>query len=223
MWAQIAALAGKDIRLFLTRGHGLVQALLLGLLLIFLFSLAASGEQQISGAWAAAIFWMASCFCQILVFNALYALEDVHKAREALLMAPMPAQAIWAGKAVAGGVILLVMQGVFLPACIVFLNLTSVPSWTWLLGSIVLVDAGLILLGALLGGMGAEQSGRDSLFTVILFPLFVPLLLTGIRLGEFVIEGIGMENPWAWIRLGASFDLVFGGLALLLFPFVYKD
>ena len=223
MWSQIVALAGKDIRLFLTRGHGLVLALLLGLLLIFLFSLAASGEQKISGAWAAAIFWMASCFSQVLVFNALYALEDVHKAREALLMAPMPAQTVWAGKAVAGGVILFVLQGVFIPACMVFLNLSAVHSWTWLLGSIALVDTGLIFLGALLGGMGAEQAGRDSLFTVILFPLFIPLLLAGIRLGGFVVEGLGLENPWAWVRLGASFDLVFGGLALLLFPFVYKE
>jgi heme exporter protein B len=221
MLAQIATLAGKDLRLFLTRGHGAVQAILLGLLLIFLFSLAGAGEQAVPGDWAAAIFWLASCFCQVLVFNALYGLEDARNARDALLMAPMPVQAIWAGKAAAGGAVLIIVQAVFIPACTVFLQLGAVHSWAWLCGTILLVDCGVIVLGALLGGMGSEQSGRDSLFTVIFFPLLAPLLLAGIRLGGFALEG-GLDNPWAWIQLAASFDLVFAGLALLLFPVVYR-
>lgn len=222
MWTQIVVLAGKDIRLFLTRGHGVVQAVLLGLLLIFTFSLAAAGEQRVSGQWAAAIFWLASCFCQVLIFNALYAEEDVHKAREGLLMAPLPVQVIWAAKVVAGGTVLLGVQAVFLPACIVFLNISTLFSWGWLAGVVILIDVGLIALGALLGAMGTEQSGRDSLFTVILFPLLVPLLLAGIRLGDFVLEG-GTADPWAWVRLAGAFDAIFFGLALCLFPFVYRN
>ncbi len=222
MWFRIAVLAGKDIRLLLTRGSGLVQALLLGLLLIFIFSLAAAGEERISGQWAAAIFWLATCFCQILIFNSLYALEDVNKAREGLLMAPFPVQAVWAAKVLAGGAVLILVQIIFVPACIVFLNLFSIQSWTVLVGTVALIDAGLIFVGALLGALGAEQSGRDSLLTIILFPLLVPLLLAGIHLGGYTLDGGGMSGPWGWFRLAGAFDLMFSGLALILFPFVYR-
>lgn len=221
MWAQVAAMAGKDIRLFFTRGYGLVQAVLLGLLLIFTFSLAGAGEQNMGGQWTAAIFWLSTCFCQVLIFNALYALEDEHKAREGLLMAPMPSQAVWAAKSLAGGAVVLGVQGVFVPACIVFFNLSMVHSWLWMAGTVAVVDAGLIPLGALLGAMGTDQSGRDSLCTVILFPLLVPLLLAGIRMGGYALEG-GGDAPWAWIRLAVAFDAMFAGLALILFPFVYR-
>ncbi|MDZ7762416.1 MAG: heme exporter protein CcmB [Desulfovermiculus sp.] len=221
MWTQIAAMACKDIRLFFTRGQGLVQAVLLGLLLIFTFSLAGAGEQRIAGQWTAAIFWLSTCFCQVLIFNALYALEDEHKAREGLLMAPMPSQNIWVAKVLAGGSILVGVQAIFVPACIVFLDLTRLYSWSWLAGTVLVIDAGLIPLGALLGAMGTEQSGRDSLFTVILFPLLFPLLLAGIRLGGYALEG-GGADPWAWLRLAMAFDAMFAGLALILFPFAYR-
>ena len=220
---KILILAGKDLRLFLTRGHGLVQALLLGLLLIFTFSLAAAGRGRVSEEWSAAIFWLATCFCQVLIFNALYALEDENAAREGLLMAPVSAQTIWLAKVLAGGTVLILVQAVFVPACAVFLDLTSIHSWLWALGSVCAVDAGLIILGALLGAVGSQQTGRDSLLTVILFPLLIPLLLAGIRLGGHVLGASGVGAPWDWIRLVVTFDALFAGLALLLFPVLYRE
>ena len=49
-------IARKDLRLVLSRGAGLVQALLLGLLLIFVFSLSRETGETMSGQGAATIF-----------------------------------------------------------------------------------------------------------------------------------------------------------------------
>ena len=70
-------IARKDLRLVLSRGAGLVQALLLGLLLIFVFSLSRETGETMSGQGAATIFWLSSAFCQVLSFNMLYGLEAV--------------------------------------------------------------------------------------------------------------------------------------------------
>ena len=57
------ALARKDLSLAL-RGAGLVQSILLGLLLVFMFSLSQKTGEIASGQTAAAIFWLSSLFCQ---------------------------------------------------------------------------------------------------------------------------------------------------------------
>ena len=71
------AVCSKDLKLTLTRGAGLVQALLLGLLLVFLFSLSLNAGDKLSPQAAAAMFWLASAFCQVLIFNMLYAVAGV--------------------------------------------------------------------------------------------------------------------------------------------------
>ena len=61
--------ARKDLLLTFTRGSGLVQGLLLGLLLLFVFSLSQGVGERMSPQGAGAVFWLGSAFCQVLIFN----------------------------------------------------------------------------------------------------------------------------------------------------------
>ena len=72
MFRAALLIARKDLRLIFGRGFGPAQALLLGLLLIFLFSLAGKTGEKVSPQAAAAVFWMASAFGQVLIFSTLY-------------------------------------------------------------------------------------------------------------------------------------------------------
>lgn len=215
-------MASKDLRLTLGRGTGLVQALLLGLLLIFVFSLSRETGRTIGPQGAAAIFWLASAFTQVLVFNTLYALEERNGARMGLLLAPMPAQAVWLGKGLAGLLLLFAAQVVFLPACVAFLGQTLSDSWPLGLLTLCLVDLGLAALGSLLGALAQGQASRESLLTVILFPLLIPALLAGLRAGAATFAGQVPEGVASWIWLAAAFDALFLAAGLLLFPFVYS-
>ena len=222
MIGKALTLVRKDLRLVLVCGHGLVQACLLGLLLIFVFSLAGSRQGGIAPEWAASIFWLASCFSLILITNALYALEEENQARLGLIMAPMQPQAVWLGKAMAAGVLLLAVQAVFGPACMVFLKVETLTSWGELLWLLLLVDWGLLAIGSLLGALAQGQAGRESLLTVVVFPLLVPLLFAGIRLGGEVLGQAGVATS-AWYGVAGAFDAIFTGSALILFPFVYSE
>ena len=215
----------KDLRLILTRGAGLVQALLLGLLLIFLFSLSLDIGDFLAPQAAATMFWMASSFAMVLVFNMLFALEETTSARWGLLLLPAPAQSIWLGKALGGAVLILLAQVIFLPACIVFLGQSFGPA-IWLgLGGILLTDVGLASCGSLLGalstGMGTGQAGRESLLSIILFPVLVPLLLAAIRLLGAAFGPDFPADAWSWLNLGFAFNAVFVAVPLVLFPFMY--
>lgn len=221
MLTAALTIAGKDLRLALAGAQGLVQTVLLGLLLIFIMSLSREPGEMSPPLAAAAVFWLATAFGQVLVFNYLYGLEEAEGARLGLLLSPAPAQAVWLGKAVAGWVLLFCCQMVFAPAAVAFLGQHVVGS-VWLgLGVVGAVDWGLCALGSLLGALSVGRSSRESLLTVILFPLLVPVLLAGIRLLETVISGRGLEAVAAWAGTVGAFDAVFTAAALVLFPFLY--
>ncbi len=223
MLSRVLVLAGKDLQLVLLRAQGVVQAALLGLLLIFVFSLAGADAARVEAQWVAAIFWLASSFSLVLIFNALFALEEENQARLGLLLSPAGLQELWLGKALAGGLLLVLLQCLFLPAAVIFLGLEEIVSWPKLLALLLLVDWGLVVLGCLLGALGQGQPGRDSLLTVIIFPLLVPLLLAGIRVGGALFGAAGEVDYLSWLGLAAAFDALFTGAALILFPFVYAQ
>ena len=224
MNAARAALAvtRKDLRLVLVRGAGLSQALLLGLFLVFVFSLAQRTGESMSGQGAATVFWLAPAFCQTLAFNMLYGLEESNGARAGLLLMPAPVQAVWIGKAVAGLVIILIAQAVFLPAAVVFLGQSVGGAWPEALAAVLLVDVGMAALGSLLGALSQGQAARESLLSVVLFPLIVPLLLAGIRAGAGGLGEAAPAEAASWIGLAAAFDAVFLAAGLILFPFVFS-
>lgn len=221
MLRAVYAICRKDLRLTLARGSGLAQALLLGLLLLFVFSLSQEVGTTISPQGAAAVFWLASAFCQVLIFNMLYGLEEANGARQGLQLMPAPIQAVWLGKGIAGLVLLLLAQLIFLPASVVFLGQRVSPLWPWALGVIVLADVGMAALGSLLGSLAQGQAARESLLSIVLFPLLVPLLLAGIRVGAGGFSEALPEGVQTWMGVAAAFDALFLGAGLLLFGYLY--
>lgn len=225
------AVCGKDLRLVLARGGGLTQALLLGLLLVFLFSLSLDAGDRLTPQAAATMFWLASAFCQVLVFNMLYAVEEVNGARLGLLLLPAPVQGVWLGKAAAGLLLLLTAQCLFLPAVFVFLAQQAGSAWPTALTGLILVDVGMAASGSLLGALSVGQVGRESLLSVVLFPLLAPLLLAGVRLTALgllpagtpaEVVALARESAGSWLGLAAAFDALFLAAGLVLFPYVYS-
>lgn len=216
------AMARKDLSVTLTRSAGLVQALLLGLLLIFMFSLSQKAGDTVSSQTAAAIFWLASSFCQVLIFNTLYSYEEGTGARRALLLVPAPVTGVWLGKGLAGLVLILLSQAVFLPAAVVFMGQSIAASEAEGFAMLVLCDIGLAALGSLLGALSQGQAARESLLSLLIFPLLIPLLLAGITVFAAFFGEPSADPLTPWLGFAAAFDAVFLGAGLLLFRFIYS-
>lgn len=218
----------KDLRLILARSAGLSQALLLGLLLIFLFSLSLQTGDKLSTQEASTMFWISSVFCQVLIFQMLYGAEEQNGTHMGLILLPAPIQNIWLGKFLAGFVLLLLSQIVFIPAMFVFLGQSISNTLIHAIVGIILVDIGICACGSLLGALCVGQTGKESILSIILFPLLIPLLLSAIRLTETGLNPINavdatlnMQEIMQWHGLAAAFDALFIAASLLLFPFLY--
>jgi heme exporter protein B len=70
--------------------------------------------------------------------------------------------------------------------------------------------------------MGHGQGAKDALLTIIVFPLQIPLLLGGIRIGVGLMQGGALGAQGEWFGLVLAFDAVFAGAALFLFPHVFR-
>ena len=216
------AIAEKDLKLSVGGGQGLTQAVLLGLLLIFVFSLSRPPGQLVEPQAAAAIFWLASAFSLVLVFNTLFSMEEANEARLGLLSSPVPLHAVWLGKGVAGFILLLCSQLIFLPATIVFLGQDVKGSMVVFSVTLLTANWGLASLGALLGAISQGQAARESLLSVILFPLLLPILLAAIQLVTSVFSGVDIMDQSSWLGIIFSSSALFSGAGLILFPFVYS-
>jgi heme exporter protein B len=222
MIASSLAIARKDLRLAFAGGQGPVQAVLLGLLLVFIFSLSAAPGEHFSPQQAMAIFWLCSSFAVVLIFSLLFRFEEENDTATALLLSPLPVQGLWLGKTMAGFSLLLLCQVFFFPAALVFLGLDPGGNPGGLLAMVFGVDAGLCILGGLIGAMGHGQGAKDALLTIIVFPLQIPLLLGGIRIGVGLMQGGALGAQGEWFGLVLAFDAVFAGAALFLFPHVFR-
>lgn len=216
------AIVRKDLRLAFANGQGPVQAVLFGLLLVFLFSLSATPGERFSAQQGLTIFWLCSSFAVVLIFSLLFRFEEENDTATALLLSPLPIQGLWLGKTMAGCVLLVLCQAFFFPAALVFLDLGIAGEAPPLFVMLMAVDAGLCILGGLVGAMGHGQSAKDALLTVIVFPLQIPLLLGGIRIGEGLLRGAVWNDVSDWFGLVFAFDAVFAGAALFLFPYVFR-
>ncbi|NLW80652.1 MAG: heme ABC transporter permease CcmB [Desulfovibrionales bacterium] len=222
MIGHAMAVAHKDLRLAFAHGQGPVQAILLGLLLVFMFSLSAQPGERFTPQQGVAIFWLCSAFGVVLIFSLLFRFEEENDTATALLLSPLPIQGLWLGKTMAGFVLLALCQVFFFPAALVFLGLDPGGSLGSMLVMVVSVDLGLCILGGLVGAMGHGQGAKDALLTIIVFPLQIPLLLGGIRIGVGLMQGEDLAGLGDWFGLVLAFDAVFAGAALFLFPHVFR-
>lgn len=216
------AIAGKDLRILLSGPGCIAQALLLGLLLIFIFSLAKNPGEIIAPQEAAAIFWIGCAFCQALLFNQIYSLEEDSSARHGLLLLSAPVQGVWLGKAITGALLLCATQLVLLPALGVFLSQRLAGSiWPGLIG-LLLANAGLAALGSLLGALIQGSTGRESLLSIMALPLLLPLLLAAISLGAISLGAEAEQDVRQWLGIAAAFDAIFIAASMSLFGFIYR-
>ncbi len=211
----------KDLKLLYLREGGIIHALLLGLVLIFTFSLASSNLGPIDPVWSGAIFWICSAFCSVLIFGHLYALEEHSQTRDLLLLSPANHEMVWLSKTLAGSISLMGIQAIFIASMIVFLKVGTVSSLLKGLTMILVVDWGMGVIGSLFGALARSGEIRESFLTTILLPLQIPVMLSGIQMWTMMLQSTA-GNFSSWLKLGVSFDLIFTGISMVLFPYLYR-
>ena len=172
---------------------------------------------------APGVLWTIFAFAGMLGLHRAFGLELQTRAMDGLLLAPMPREAIFLGKALANLVYVSSVLAITIPAVVVFYNL-EFGSGLLILGGIGLLAAiGLVTVGTLFSSMTVHTRFAELLLPMLALPFFIPVVVPAAQASAKLLVGAELRTVMPWIQLLVAFDLMFGVACVLAFPFTIED
>jgi heme exporter protein B len=167
---------------------------------------------------APGVLWMTLVFAGLVAFGRAFAAEREQVSLEAMLLTPATPAAIFAGKAMAAALLLVVCEAVLLPALALFF---AVSISFGVVFAVLLATVGMAVLGCLFAAMVARVRARELLLPLLTLPLWVPFIVAGGQAVQAEMGG-GPSNDQAMALL-VDFDILFVVLTSLVARFVLED
>jgi heme exporter protein B len=217
------AILGKDLRTELRTLQSLPAMALFAVTTFVIFRFALD-RTALSGSLASGVLWATLLFAAILGVNRLFVAEREEGGFDAIRLAPIDRTALFAAKAAALLVYLLVLEAIVVPVFAVFF-LDSVAALPPLLLVLVLADLGLAATGTLISSMAVHSRARDLLAPLVLLPLVVPLMIAATGASEPLLElgGPSYERFGTWLAVLGLYDLIFLLVGYAVFDFLLED
>ena len=207
--ARIAlAVARKDAVAELRGRHATVSTLFFAAVVLLLFGFALGPDAARLAAAAPGLLWLAVVFAGILAVNRLHLLETDDGALEQLALYPVARRAIYAGKALSGFAVMLLLGLVVLGAVGVLFAVDVAGAWVPLLITIVLGAAGVAAVGTFYAGVTVRLRAREVMLPLLMLPVLAPLLLGAVKATSAALAGDPFGELAAWLQLLAAFDVI---------------
>jgi heme exporter protein B len=167
---------------------------------------------------APGILWLALVFAGLVAFGRAFAAEREQASLEAMLMTPASPVAIFAGKAMAATLVLVICEAVLLPALTLFLGS---PLSGDVVFAVLLATVGMAALGVLFAAIVARVRARELLLPLLTLPLWIPFVVVG---GAAVQAAMGLPgNYQEAIGILLDFDILFVVLTSLAARYVLDE
>jgi heme exporter protein B len=170
---------------------------------------------------------MAALFWIILFFAAMSGLAQVFiKEEEAgtamILKLSSEGTIIFFGKLLFNLILLVLLAVLIIPLFIILLK-TIPADWPIFLIGLVLGIIGLAGATTIIAAIVSKATIKGALFTVLSFPVLMPLLVAVIEITKGSFLGDGSVNVSAPLQLIVAYDVVMITLSVLLFDFVWQQ
>jgi heme exporter protein B len=224
MRTAVSALVRKDLQVEL-RNLEAVPAMTLFVVSTFVLFHFGLNRDSIAGDLASGVLWVTLLLAAVLGMNRLFVSEREQGGFDAFLLAPVDRTAMFVAKALVLFGFLVVVEVV---AVLAFSVLLLEPGLGQALPGLPLVlllaDAGLAVVGTLVGALAVQTRARDLIVPLLALPLCVPLLIAAAEATAPLFAGGGAEAlPGRWLTILALYDVVFGLLAYAVFDFLLED
>lgn len=212
----------KDLRCELRSASAVITMVLLGFLVVLVFSFSMEPGSSDSEMARSGVLWAAFLFPGLIAVGRSFDGEKEAQCLDGLLLSPVDRGAIYLGKLLtslilsfAAGVLVLVFFTVLYDGSLSL-------AWLALLGVMLLAAVGLAAIGTLAAAMTAGVRARGALLTVLVLPLLVPLLIAAARCSVALLGDDPWSFPGLWLALMAIYDVVFVAVGFVLFDYVVE-
>ena len=225
---QIGALIRKDLGLQFRSKETLALIFVFSVLVVLIFAFAFGPifpEKAERSKLTASVLWAAFVFAGIITLNRSFTIERAHAALHGIRLTGVDAGNLYLSKVISNVIFLFLLEIVITPIALQFLDLLDVMTVGILLklfGVLSIGTLGFCAIGVLLAGMSTSANGGESLLSVILLPLVVPVIMGGSKCTVSLLGTGGLENKF-WLQLLVGYSLVFLGSAYLLADVVIEE
>jgi heme exporter protein B len=220
----VAAIVRKDLRVELRTKESVPSMALFAVttFVVFHFGL---DRDTLEGELAAGVLWVTLLFAAILGINRLFVAEREQSGFDGLLLAPIERSSVLVAKASALFLYLVALELVSVPVFAIFFIDTGFWEAVPLLAAVMLLaDAGVAIVGAMLACIAVNTRARDLLLPLLLLPLLVPVVIAAAGGTEPLLSvPLDTSSSGKWLAVLALYDAVFGLLAYALFDFLMED
>jgi heme exporter protein B len=218
-----AAILAKDLRSELRTLQSLPAMALFAItsFVIFRFGL---DRTSLSGSLAAGVLWATLLFAAVLGVNRLFVAEREEGGFDAIRLAPIDRSVLFAAKAAALMIYLVVLELIAVPIFALFF-LHDLGGLAPLILVLLLADFGLAATGTLISSMAVNSRARDLLVPLVLLPLVVPLMIaaTGATEPLLTLGGPSYHRFGTWLIVLGLYDLIFALVGYAVFDFLLED
>ena len=224
MRAAVGALIRKDLQSEV-RSFEAVPAMLMfavSALVLFHFGL---DRDEVAGDIAAGVLWVTLLMTAVLGMNRLFVTEREQGGFDAFLLAPVDRTAMFVAKALTLFGFLVLVEIVAVAAFAVLLLEPGIGQALPELPLVLLAaDAGLAVIGTLVGALAVQTRARDLIVPLIALPLSLPVLIAGANATAPLLgRGGAGALDGQWLVILGLYDVVFGLLAYAVFDYLLED
>ena len=182
-------------------------------------------RSSLDGDLAAGVLWVTLLLAAVIGVTRLFAAEREQGGIDALLLAPVDRTALFVAKAAVLFGFLVAVEIAAIPAfAVLLLGPSPFQALPGLLAILLLADAGIAIIGTLVGAMAIQTRARDLIVPLISLPLILPVVIAAGHATSPLFAQAGAEAlPARWLGVLGLYDLVFGLLALAVFDFLLED
>jgi heme exporter protein B len=230
----IRAIFVKDLVTELRTKQLLPTIVCLGILIVWIFRIAAGAASIDISVAAGAVLFVAMLFSGILACEKSFAVEQENDCINSLLLAPIDAGDIYLAKLLVNIVILCFFEIVTVPVVFVLFKISVGGRWLGLIAVLLLGNIGISSVGTLLGCVVHQTRAASSLLSVLVMAVLMPMMIpavvallllfgpAGHQAGGVGTFGIVADFKSA-VGYIAAFDAIFVTICWLLFGFVVED
>ncbi|MBP7045276.1 MAG: heme exporter protein CcmB [Chloroflexi bacterium] len=217
------AIVWKDLRIEQHTRQTISVMVMFSVVTVIMFNFALEANLDAARNVATGLLWATILLAGTLGLNRSLAIERENQTVDALLMAPIPRNAIYLGKVISVTLFTLALEVVLILLFIVFFDK---PLWRpVVLLVLVLGTIGYVAAGVIVTSMTIQTRSREVLLPVLLLPLSLPLVLpsaTAVALYMFPQQPVWGEVQSA-VSIIIIYDLLMLTAGFLTYHFVVES
>jgi heme exporter protein B len=216
-------IARKDLAIEFRTRTAFFSAVVFALLGVVIFYFAWDPTAVSAIDLAPGVLWVIFTFSGLLALHRSFGVELADRAIDGLLGAPVPREAIYAGKALANLVFVIAVEAIAIPAIAIFYNMPFGGNALALAGIALLAAIGLVAVGTLFSAMAVNTRLAELLLPMLSLPFFVPIVLPAAQSTARLLSGRPVAEVAEWLKILIAFDIVFVVACMLAFPFTIEE